>query len=72
MNSISNIRSWKYSNFIENKYFKFNRNQIFNVLSKSEIDDAYKIISNWENYSPTPLEDLNKLSFELKNQLVVY
>ena len=72
MNSISNIRSWKYSNFIENKYFKFNRNQIFNILSKSEIDDAYKIISNWENYSPTPLEDLNKLSFELGLKNIFY
>ena len=72
MNSISNIRSWKYSNFIENKYFKFNRNQIFNILSKSEIDDAYKIISNWKSYSPTPLEDLNKLSFELGLKNIFY
>ncbi len=72
MNSISNIRSWKYSNFIENKYFNFNRNQIFNVLSKSEIDDAYKIISNWKSYSPTPLENLNKLSFELGLKNIFY
>ena len=72
MNSISNIRSWKYSNFVENKYFKFNRNQIFNVLSKSEIDDAYKVISNWKGYSPTPLEDLNKLSFELGLKNIFY
>ena len=72
MNSISNIRSWKYSNFIENKYFNFNRNQIFNVLSKSEIDDAYKIISNWKSYYPTPLENLNKLSFELGLKNIFY
>ncbi len=65
MNSISNDKSWKYSNFLENKYFKFDRDQIFSVLSKNEIDSAYKVISNWENYSSTPLENLNKLSFEL-------
>ena len=29
-----NDKSWKYSNFIENKYFKFDRDQIFNILSK--------------------------------------
>ena len=55
MNSISNDKSWKYSNFLENKYFNFDRNQIFSVLSKNEIDSAYKVISNWENYSSTPL-----------------
>ncbi len=65
MNSISNDKSWKYSNFIENNYFNFDRDQIFSVLSKNEIDSAYKVISNWENYSSTPLENLNKLSSEL-------
>tara|TARA_X000000368_G_scaffold418055_1_gene416355 strand:+ start:577 stop:1701 length:1125 start_codon:yes stop_codon:yes gene_type:complete len=72
MNSISKDKSWKYSNFIENKYFNFNRNQIFSVLSKSEIDDAYKVISNWENYLPTPLEKLNKLSSELGLKNIFY
>ena len=65
MNSISNDKSWKYSNFLENKYFNFNRDQIFSVLTKNEIENAYKVISNWENYSPTPLGNLNKLSSEL-------
>ncbi len=72
MNSISNDKSWKYSNFLENKYFKFDREQIFNVLSKNEIDNAYKVISNWENYSSTPLENLNKLSFELGLKKIFY
>ena len=65
MNFISNDKSWKYSNFINNEYFNFDQNQIFRVLSKNEIDSAYKTISNWENYSSTPLENLNKLSSEL-------
>jgi len=72
MNSISNDKSWKYSNFIENKYFNFDQNQIFNILSKKEIDSAYKTISNWENYSLTPLENLNKLSSDLGLKKIFY
>ncbi len=72
MNSISNDKSWKYSNFIENKYFNFDRNKIFSVLSKKEIDGAYKVISNWEGYSSTPLENLNKLSSELGIKNIFY
>jgi len=72
MNSISKDKSWKYSNFIENKYFNFNKDQIFNVLSKNQIDEAYKVISNWEGYSPTPLELLNKLSSELGLKNIFY
>jgi|TARA_B100000929_G_scaffold286283_1_gene271124 diaminopropionate ammonia-lyase len=72
MNSISNDKSWKYSNFIENNYFNFDRDQIFSVLSKNEIDSAYKVISNWENYSSTPLENLNKLSSELGLKKIFY
>lgn len=72
MNSISNDKSWKFSNFIENKNFKFDKDQIFNVLSKTEIDNAYQAISNWEDYSPTPLISLNKLSKDLGLKNVFY
>jgi len=72
MNFISNDKSWKYSNFIKNEYFNFDQNQIFRVLSKNEIDSAYKTISNWENYSSTPLENLNKLSSELGLKKIFY
>lgn len=72
MNSISNDKSWKFSNFIENKNFKFDEDQIFNVLSKTEIDNAYQAISNWEDYSPTPLISLNKLSKDLGLKNVFY
>ncbi len=72
MDLISKYKSWKYSNFIENKNFNFDRNQIFNTLSKNEIDSAYKIISNWKSYSSTPLENLNKLSSELGLKKIFY
>ncbi len=72
MDSISNDKSWKYSNFIENKYFNFNRDEIFNVLSINEIDSAYKVISKWSNYSATPLENLSKLSNKLGLKNIFY
>ena len=72
MNKISKDKSWRYSNFIENKNYFFNKNQIFKVLSKNEIDDAYSVISNWEGYSPTPLEKLNNLAYELELRNIFY
>ena len=51
--------------FLENKNYKFDKNKIFEVLSKDEIDDAYNVISMGRLY-PSPLESLNHLSSELK------
>ena len=62
MTIISNGHLWKYSKFIENKNFSFDKSKILNLLSKKDIDEAYLSISNWENYFPTPLIELNKLS----------
>jgi len=42
------------------------------VLSKHEIDEAYNTISRWDNYSPTPLISLNKLSEKLKLNKIFY
>ena len=62
----SEVSNWKYSTFLENKNYKFSRNDILNILTEEDIDEAYKIISDWENYAPTPLLLLDKLSTELK------
>ena len=48
--------------FIENKNYSFCKDEILKTISKEEIDDAYKRISNWKGYSLTPLLSLNKLS----------
>ena len=72
MTIISNGHLWKYSEFIENKNFSFNKSKILNLLSKKDIDEAYSSISNWENYSPTPLIELNKLSKELNLNKIFY
>ena len=72
MTIISNGHLWKYSEFIENKNFSFNKSKILNLLSKKDIDEAYSIISSWEHYYPTPLIELNKLSKELNLNKIFY
>ena len=72
MTILSNGHLWKYSEFIENKDFSFERNKILDTLSKEDIDDAYSSISSWEGYSPTPLIQLNKLSKELGLNKIFY
>ena len=72
MTILSNGHLWKYSEFIENKNFSFDKNEILNSLSKKDIDDAYLSISNWKGYSPTPLIKLDKLSKELGLNKIFY
>ena len=68
----SEVSNWKYSTFLENKNYKFSRNDILDILTKEDIDEAYKIISDWKNYAPTPLLLLDKLSTELKLKRIFY
>ena len=72
MTILSDKHLWKYTEFIENKNFSFDKNKILNSLSKEEIDDAYLTISKWDGYSPTPLEELTKLSKELNLNKIFY
>ena len=62
MSAESEVSNWKYSHFLKNENNNFSKKDIFSVLSKQDIDEAYKIISGWDNYSPTPLITLSKLS----------
>ena len=68
----SEILNWKISKFLENNNNKFNKNEILNVLTKQDMDEAYQIISEWDKYSPTPLISLNKLSKELNIKKIFY
>ena len=68
----SEVLNWKYSNFLENKERNFNKKNILNILPQEEIDEAYRVISKWNNYSPTPLILLNKLSKKLNLNKVFY
>ena len=62
----------KFTKFINNKNFEFDRSKILKVLSSDLLEDAYKTISKWQKYQPTPLESLNKLSNELKLKNIFY
>jgi len=72
MTIISNGHIWKYSEFIHNKNYSFENEQILKSLPKNEIDDAYSSIKKWDGYSPTPLIKLSKLSKELDLKNVFY
>ena len=72
MSILSNGHQWKFSEFIDNKNYSFDKKQILNSLSEKEIDDAYSSISKWGGYAPTPLISLNKLSKELNLNKIYY
>ena len=72
MTILSNGHFWKYTEFITNKNYSFKKDQILKSLSKEEIDDAYFNIKEWNNYFPTPLINLNKLSQELNLNKIFY
>ena len=70
--SIKNSHIYNHSSFIKNNNYRFNRDEILEVLPKGEIDNAYNIISKWDNYKPTPLLNLNTLSKDLNLKNVFY
>ena len=72
MTILSNGHQWRFSEFLDNKNYSFDKKQILNSLSEQEIDDAYSSISKWEGYAPTPLISLNKLSKELNLNKIFY
>jgi len=72
MSNESEVSNWKYSCFLKNEKNNFSKSDILNVLTKRDIDEAYNIISSWDNYSPTPLISLNKLSKKLKLNKIFY
>ena len=55
----------KFTKFINNENFEFDRSKILRILNSDLLEDAYKTISKWQKYQPTPLESLSKLSKKL-------
>ena len=72
MSLSSEVLKWKCENFLVNKNNNFNKQEILQILSPEDIDAAYKTISSWKNYSPTPLISLNKLNKKLKLNKIFY
>ncbi len=64
--------SQKFTKFINNENFEFDRLKILKTLNSDLLEDAYKTISKWQKYQPTPLENLNKLSKELNLKNIFY
>ena len=63
---------WKLSNIISNKNYNFDRKKILNTCGEEYVEDAYKVISEWKNYKPTPLIKLEKLSKKLNINNIFY
>jgi len=72
MSSNSEVSNWKYKKFLINKKNNFNKKEILQILSPEDIDEAYKTIRKWNNYSPTPLISLNKLNEKLNFNKIYY
>ena len=62
----------KFTKFINNENFEFDRSKILKILNSDLLKDAYKTISKWQKYQPTPLESLNKLSKKLDLKNIFY
>ena len=63
---------FKYSKFILNKNYNFSREYVLKYLKSDLLINAYKSISKWKGYRPTPLLNLNKLNKDLKLNNIFY
>ena len=45
MSILSNGHQWKLTEFVDNKKYSFDKDQIFSSLTSTDIDDAYNSIS---------------------------
>ncbi len=62
----------KNSQFLINKNYKFSRNYVLKYLPSNLLINAYKNISKWKGYDPTPLLNLDKLKKQLKLNNIFY
>ena len=62
----------KYTKFLLNKNYNFNRDYVMKYLSSDFLVDANKSISKWKGYRPTPLLNLSKLNRKLKLNNIFY
>ena len=70
--SLNNISKWKYSNFLINKSYNFDRKRILKLIPSNLLLNSSKTISNWKNYKKTPLLKLEKLNRNLKLNNIFY
>ena len=65
-------RKFKYTKFLLNKNYNFSRDYVLKYLPSKFLIDAYKSISKWKGYHPTPLLNLSKLNKDLKLNNIFY
>ncbi len=70
--NLNNISKWKYSNFLINKSYNFDRKRILKLIPSNLLLNSNKTISNWKNYKKTPLLKLEKLKRNLKLNNIFY
>ena len=70
--NLNNISKWKYSNFLINKSYNFNRKTILKLIPSNLLLNSNKTISSWKNYKKTPLLKLGKLNRNLKLNNIFY
>ena len=72
MSILPNISNWKYSKFIKNNKYFFKRKYVLKIVSPKILKKAYKVISSWKGYNPTPLISLTKLNNNLNLNNIFY
>ncbi len=70
--NLNNISKWKYSNFLSNKSYNFDRKKILKIIPSKLLLNSNKTISSWKNYKKTPLLKLEKLNKNLKLNNIFY
>jgi len=70
--NLNNISKWKYSNFLINKSYNFDRKKILKLIPSNLLFNSNKTISSWKNYKKTPLLKLEKLNKNLKLNNIFY
>ena len=70
--NLNNISKWKYSNFLINKSYNFDRKRILKLIPSNLLLNSNKTISNWKNYKKTPLINLEKLNQILRLNKIFY
>ncbi len=72
MSILPNISNWKYSKFIKNNKYFFKRKYVLKIVSPKILKKAYKVVSGWKGYNPTPLISLTKLNNNLNLNNIFY
>ena len=70
--NLNNISKWKYSDFLINKSYNFDRKRILKLIPSNLLLNSNKTISNWKNYKKTPLINLEKLNQILRLNKIFY